>query len=255
MRTLLVLLALTAAPALAQSPAPEAVSDSVAVGQFSFHPYGALSGSAPFASRVGVAGVYQATPETVVMLSTTVGARAPSPGLFLSVTPGVSHVRALGAGVDAGAVAGISFTASDFSEVGAEYHGERAFGAVALSRSFPLVGSVELVPTVGTYATAGRWLDATLPDSLGSGFASAGLLAGVGVRFRAFGRTWELPLIAPLELVGRDPYRQWGQLERRTVYTEEARAMLRQATSSLPQFETAPPLDIHQPRRNRRGRR
>lgn len=205
MRTLLVALALAAAPASAQRAEPDSASDA---DRFSLGTHAGLfaSDGGVRAGYVGVTGAYRVAPKTAVTFTATGGDLGPGRDVFLSLGPGVVYTDALDERSTWTAQADVRVTGSQSLVTGRlPYRGTSAFGAASADRAFKVVGSVEVVPTVGAYAAVGRWMEATgaLGDTLGGPFASAGLLGGASVRFSAFGRTWSIPLVVPVEVFGR----------------------------------------------------
>lgn len=203
MRILLLALSLTAAPAVAQT----VDHDSTTGSRFSLGTHAALAvadDGAP-TGLVGLTGAYEFAAGTAATLSVTGGDLGPGRAVSLSLGPGLTHARALDARSDAVAAVGVRFTGSQTLGGSVPHRGAQAFGVVGVDRTFKLAGTVEVVPTLGAYAAVGKWVEEENADgeTLGGPFASAGLLAGARVQFSAFGRTWAVPLVVPVEVFGR----------------------------------------------------
>ena len=221
MRSLVIALALMAAPAFAQGTEPDSASGH---SRLSLNAHAGLvvaDGRVP-AGYAGVTGVYRLGPGTAVTLSVTGGDLGPGRAVFASLGPGVAHTHTLDERSALEALAEVRVTGSQCPSTGAlPYRGTSAFGSVSVDRAFGIVGSVEIVPTVGAYAAVGQWAEEARAsgDSLGGAFTSAGVLAGAHVRFSALGRTWELPLVVPVEVLGRgaSPLPAYGEPSGRGV--------------------------------------
>ena len=200
MRLALLALACVALPAVAQPVLPDSA------GSYVTPVFGlSYSTSAGGAYVVGANVGRRVSPSVDVGLGIyaadlTRAGTAPS----LTVRPQIGYNRALGGGVVGDVRVSASALAADLNGVGgADGFGLRVLGTTpeaTLSRSFPIVGSLRIAPTVGGYAAACATFDVV--SRPGAQCAEAGALAGADLRFRVFGLDVSLPIVVPIRLVG-----------------------------------------------------
>ena len=127
-------------------------------------------------------------------------------GAYLSAGPTVGLTRHLPGGVEADVRALGLATFADLgglrSSDGFGLRTLRGTAQATLGRPVRLVGSLQLVPTVGAYATACTTVG--FETAPGAGCAEAGALAGAELRFRLFGADVSIPLVVPIRLAGND---------------------------------------------------
>ena len=128
-------------------------------------------------------------------------------GAFLTLGPSLGTTHQLGGGVEFDARVLGTATFADVSVAdGFGLRRIRGTGQATLSRSFLIVGSLSLAPTVGAYASACQTLGITTTGRC----AEAGALAGVDLRFRLFGADMSLPLVLSIPLAGDDRAGEFG---------------------------------------------
>ena len=134
-------------------------------------------------------------------------------GGYLSLGPTVGLTRRLPGGFEADVRA---LGLATFADLGGLRSSDglrvvRGTAQATLGRPLRIAGSVQLVPTIGAYATACATLGLDTPDD--ARCAEAGALAGAEFRFRLFGADVSVPLVVPIRVFGNDRAGQIGPFE------------------------------------------
>ena len=132
-----------------------------------------------------------------------------------TVGPTVGYTRHLPGGIEADARVLGTLTFADLDGLGgSDGFGLRALNGAAqatLGRPFRVVGSLQLAPTVGGFASVCTALGVETASD--AGCASAGIVGGVDVRFRAFGAEVSVPVVGAYTLTGNTRAGQLGAFQ------------------------------------------